>query len=480
MTRDRVIVIGSGASGLTTSILLARIGHEVTLVECNPTPGGVMRSYSRRGVDLPMGIHSLGLLGEGELLNRLFHALGISELVPLIRIGEGGAIERLHTPQGRFDLPGGIDQFEEALTSAFPDDGPHIPWIAGALRGADGYLDCLVPGGRPKGDFRVLEHLGSMGDRARREGWSIGLQWVLSMANAWVGVPWDVCPEYLYATALSSYLVSAWQLEGGGAQLADAMATRLRDLGGEILVREAVEQIIVGDGAVRGVETVTGEHRAATVVSTIHPAATLALLAPDAVRPRYSARVLGLKDTPSCFGLHALVDSAHLPSQRRSHLVGEEPMGAMIRSFQSRPTNSTGRTLLTALEPVLADQWAEWADTRTGNRGLEYRAAKEAACEELLQRAARVFGPLGAPEVIDTFTPLSIRDWTGAPGGTIYGVSRETSQQLSAAGLRRPPVKGLVLAGQSLAAPGVLGAMMSACQAVGRITGSQEMERLFR
>ena len=97
----------------------------------------------------------------------------------------------------------------------------------------------------------------------------------------------------------------------------------------------------------------------------------------------------------------------------------------------------------------------------------------------LLERAAATLGPLGDADVLDSFTPLSLRDWTGAPGGSVYGVSRSTAQQLSVVGLRRRTVKGLVLAGQSLAAPGVLGAVMSACQAVKRVAGAEELARMF-
>ncbi|WP_197517481.1 phytoene desaturase family protein [Microbacterium karelineae] len=49
MTRSRAVVIGGGVSGLATASLLARDGHEVTLVERRPVLGGRAGSWERDG-----------------------------------------------------------------------------------------------------------------------------------------------------------------------------------------------------------------------------------------------------------------------------------------------------------------------------------------------------------------------------------------------------------------------------------------------
>ncbi|TXK44458.1 phytoene desaturase [Pontibacter qinzhouensis] len=55
MNRKKVIVIGSGFSGLSAATSLAAEGFEVTVLEKNATPGGRARSYSAQGFTFDMG-----------------------------------------------------------------------------------------------------------------------------------------------------------------------------------------------------------------------------------------------------------------------------------------------------------------------------------------------------------------------------------------------------------------------------------------
>lgn len=51
----RIVVIGSGFSGLSAACFLAKAGHDVTVVEKNDTPGGRARTYSEKGFTFDMG-----------------------------------------------------------------------------------------------------------------------------------------------------------------------------------------------------------------------------------------------------------------------------------------------------------------------------------------------------------------------------------------------------------------------------------------
>ncbi|MDD8019193.1 MAG: NAD(P)-binding protein, partial [Bacteroidota bacterium] len=55
-----IVVIGSGIGGLSAGILLSLLNFKVTVVEKNPLPGGLMRSYRRAGIDCPVGVHYVG------------------------------------------------------------------------------------------------------------------------------------------------------------------------------------------------------------------------------------------------------------------------------------------------------------------------------------------------------------------------------------------------------------------------------------
>ena len=72
-----IVIIGSGIGGLSAGILLAGLNYQVTIVEKNPLPGGLMRSYRRVGIDCPVGVHYVGALGENEPLGKMFSLMGI-------------------------------------------------------------------------------------------------------------------------------------------------------------------------------------------------------------------------------------------------------------------------------------------------------------------------------------------------------------------------------------------------------------------
>jgi all-trans-retinol 13,14-reductase len=73
-----VLIIGSGVGGLTAGIILSKLNKKVTVVEKNPLPGGLMRSYIRSGIECPVGVHYMGSLDEGQPLRRLWDYIGVT------------------------------------------------------------------------------------------------------------------------------------------------------------------------------------------------------------------------------------------------------------------------------------------------------------------------------------------------------------------------------------------------------------------
>ena len=74
-----VLIIGSGIGGLSAGIILSLLHFRVAIIEKNPLPGGLMRSYQRDGLDCPVGIHYFGSFGEGESLRRMCDYLGVTD-----------------------------------------------------------------------------------------------------------------------------------------------------------------------------------------------------------------------------------------------------------------------------------------------------------------------------------------------------------------------------------------------------------------
>jgi all-trans-retinol 13,14-reductase len=481
----QVCVVGSGIGGLSTAIILAGLGYGVTVLEKNRLPGGLMRGYRRGGVECSVGIHYLGSLDKGQILRRFFDFLGVSATVPVERMGEGGIIDRylfrgpLHHPKS-FDLPSGLDAFEGRLEQTFPDERGCIGEILAPIRRAARQLHGLdfLYG---ENDFSLLDQSEPLGKILDGHKCSPGLRSILSIPSCWIGVPLEQCPAYYHNMALASYASSSYRLGCSGSEMADALATRLKELGGTIITRAEVEAIEVDSRVVKGVRLAEGRILPAdTVVGAVHPKVMLTMLPDGAVKPSYRQRISGLRDTHSIFSACALLDAGRHPEiPHNIFLIDTDAKGNVLdlRYYQIRETEREGISLLSILSSGREELWAPWSQTRTGRRGSAYDQLKEKHAQGLLQEAEELLGPFHGLQLLDTYSPLSIRDWVNSPNGSAYGVLRSNDQTLATALLNRTGVQGLYLAGQSVMAPGIIGTIMGSFATVKLIVGVEMFRR---
>jgi phytoene dehydrogenase-like protein len=79
---------------------------------------------------------------------------------------------------------------------------------------------------------------------------------------------------------------------GGMQRLSDAMAARLQELGGEILLRASVSEIVAEHGRVKGVRLANGRMiKAHAVIASSHPKFALGMVTPGALDRRLLTRV---------------------------------------------------------------------------------------------------------------------------------------------------------------------------------------------
>lgn len=471
-----VAVIGSGIGGLTVAIALLKLGFRVVVVEKNALPGGLMRGYLRKGIACPVGVHYVGSLGEGQPLRRMFDYLGVTSTIPLERMGEDGVIDRYLFNDFTFDLPEGVDAFEDRLRQAFPQDRIPIDAVMHNLRDLAGQMDRLEGLFSPDSHFFLQGPLsGSLGDLLRELNASPGLRSVLGMTGSWIGVPLDECPAYFHHMALLSYLLSSWRCSG--LAMADAFVGRVKELGGVILAGDPAEKILVHEKASAGIVLQSGRViRSSGVVAAIHPKNVLPMLPPGAVRPAYIERIRDLEDTHGVFCAHFSVDAGkHEDFPFNLFKVETNVAGGIedVIFYQIRKSEHPGINTLSILTSIDPEAWRSWENTQTGRRGRAYGEAKAEKANGLLRKAAALFGPLEDAALIDACTHLSFRDWVGSPGGSAYGVLRSTRQMTRTALLNRTSIQGLYLAGQSVLAPGIFGTTLGSFQTVRSMIGPE-------
>lgn len=114
MNKRKVIVIGSGFAGLCAAALLAKQGHEVTILEKNEQPGGRARVWEKDGFVFDMGPSWYWM---PEVFENFYNLFGkttsgfydLKRLDPAYRIFYPGT-ERIDVPASRQEL---VDLFEK-------------------------------------------------------------------------------------------------------------------------------------------------------------------------------------------------------------------------------------------------------------------------------------------------------------------------------------------------------------------------------
>jgi all-trans-retinol 13,14-reductase len=113
---------------------------------------------------------------------------------------------------------------------------------------------------------------------------------------------------------------------------------------------------------------------------------------------------------------------------------------------------------------------ARWADLPRAERGEEYRKFKKDVEARIFAQFASYFPDLAQLVVFrELATPLSVVAITGHTEGAFYGRDVTPDRILSDALRMKTPVKGLFLAGQDVASPGVPGAMWGGVLCAGSV-----------
>jgi all-trans-retinol 13,14-reductase len=474
MSRD-IVVIGAGFGGLSTAILLARLGFQVTLVEGEPKPGGCLRSYTREGVDCPVGVHYIGAASPGEVLGVFLDLLGIRSVLKLRRLGASGAIDRYIFDDEVFELPNTFDKFEAALSRRFAETPAAVSFVMDMLRASAAGLrseasrSLPIPITKNAADFLADKNLPER------------LVDILAVHGFLLGTNLSDCPASFLPIVTASLLMSAWELGCTGSAMADAMGNRARETGVKLMVGDPVVAVDVQAGMAAGVRLQSGATiPAAAVVAGIHPKTLAELLPHEAYPASYRDGLGRLAETEGTLGVVALVDEKQHPAADHNvfRLRGI-PRNKLEGVYaQLRPSGQPGLTRLTILKESLYSEWSPWHDTRTGRRGSAYRTEKARQAHQALTEAAEAIGPIQGAQIIDTWTPLTLRDWVGAPQGGTYGVRHSIRDGLDYLVMSSPPLDRLFLVGQSALAPGLLGVSMGVLRVVAALAGRETLRDL--
>lgn len=278
MTALRIVVIGGGFGGMASAARLAKLGHDVTLVERSSTLGGALQPISADGFTWDAGPTTTLL---PAVIRDLFRKTGRPlerelDLQPLDLVREHRFEDR-----SVLRLPGGsraaqIAALDELGGSATPLGST---WAAYVDAHSDtwevlrrGYLEqAWDPALSPRELTDLLGSREMLHKRLRRELKDERLRLVVAHPFVIDGHDPRNVPAWMGVTAYLEQTFGAWTLPGGLSALGAVLAERLETRRVTVERDTSALDIVLRDGRAVGVRTTTGDLDADAVVCAIDP-----------------------------------------------------------------------------------------------------------------------------------------------------------------------------------------------------------------
>lgn len=449
------VIIGAGMSGLAAGIRLAMFGLQVCILERHTTVGGLNSFYRLSGRDYDVGLHAVtNYRPKGTRqgpLARLLRQLRLSwddfQLVPQTRSAiafPGVTLQfsndaKLLIEEVGVAFPGEVDRFRRLIEGLLPYDAVDSPLARRSSRA-------------------VLSE--TLRDPLLAE--------MLLCPILFYGGPQEHdIPFGQFSVLFRSIFLEGFARPPRGVRvILKVLTRRFKELGGVLRVRAGVRRIVAAGDEVHHLELDDGrEIKARNIISSAGWCETMRLCDGGDVSPidqtppgqlSFLESISILDRPPRALGFeHSIVffnDSHRFHWEKPRTEMVDVHSGVICSPNNFAAPNDHGEThgdpaiRITALANF--DRWNALTDT-------EYQQAKNHWHCQLARSAVR-FIPDFRPHMIatDTFTPTTIRKFTGHDNGAVYGAPNKRTDGTT-------HLKNLFICGTDQGWVGIIGAMIS-------------------
>ncbi len=479
-----IVIIGSGLGGLLCGVLLGKKGYSVCVLEKHFQIGGNLQTFRRNGCEFNTGMHYVGSFDKDQILYKIFHYLDILDDVKLTRL-DTSAFETIYIGNDKYTYASGIENFQNTLIHYFPDDVNAIKKYVSKL--LDAWSTMSILNLRPFNENSYLQidileenafdYITSLTDNKR-------LRSVLAATNGLYAGKENKTPFHVHALINKFFIDSAWRISNGGTSLAKAMKNKIEKQGGMVSINKEAISFDYIDKKIAGVKLGNGEIiQGDNFISNLHPQQTIKMAGRDRFRKAFVKRIDSLENSIGSFCLFIVLKKQKIKyiNSNLYHLETDNVWGASNYDMVPWPSGYILYTSVGLLEYEFAESITvvtqmkysdviEWENTTVGKRGEAYEAFKETRKNMLLNLVEKRI-----PEIRDCIeycyssTPLTYRDYTGIPEGSMYGILKDCNDPMSTFMATKTHIPNLFLTGQSISMHGILGVTVGALNTCGNI-----------
>lgn len=406
----RVVVIGGGFGGLASAARLAKLGHEVTLLEANDTLGGALGYVEKDGFRWDAGPTSTLL---PAVIRDFFRKSGRPAEKEIDLVPVEPAQQHRWDDDTVLDLPGGSRAAQLEAVEGALGNGAGERWVSyvddfaevwEVLR-KDWFERPWSPEHASKDARDLIDTRFTLHKLVTKEFKDKRLRDLATHAATFEGHDPRNVPAWVGVWSYIEQNFGTWTLPGGMGQLTEVLAARLATRGVTALTSAPATDLVVEGGRVVAVRTATGDHAAEAVVVAIDPRRLPALA-------RYVERTMPVIPPVMAY-IGVVGDVPDLPAEVVLH--GDPSL--VLRTTGTAPEGAHAWTILGR------GKLAEDIVTALARRGVRVRDQVEVR--------------------VDRSPRELVQQWNGSPYGVLWQGRGTVKQRMGTIS----PVRGVFLAG---------------------------------
>jgi phytoene desaturase len=320
MTKSKnVVIVGAGPGGLAASLLLAKSGAKVTIVEKRSQVGGRTSTLEQDGFKFDVGPT---FFLYPKVLQEIFSCVGydlanevpMTRLDPQYRLVFGGGGELLATSN--------VERMTKEIAAISPEDAVRFQHFLARNRSKLAkflpFLQSPFESWRDLAKPEILKLLPmlapwrSLDEDLQMHFKDDRIRLGFSFQSKYLGMSPFRCPSLFSILSFLEYEHGVFHPTGGCGAVTRAMAHMAQELGVKILLDEPVEQVVVENGKATGVKTVRHKLPADAVVLNADFAGAMQRMVPNHLRKKWTDKKLASKEySCSTFMMYLGIDGSY-------------------------------------------------------------------------------------------------------------------------------------------------------------------------